>query len=266
MKNIQTIGNRIQRVQLLSWCHQCKIKHDKIVVCDHFWDTDKSTKCNGRYCANCCNRHYGKKLSDLEKLESWICFKCTSICVCAACRRLRNSEREKEVILNKPTKESNNKRKRSQKNNNKKLRDDISSEDHDENYSSKIRTKNECNKNIKREHNQGDKVIECINEEGHYDNKWIDTHENKEEEQKALNFDLDILIEASCYQKNHEEIDPSDHNNNTKHSSSNPELDQNLLVSELKEDIKFLNSEIGKMKEDFANLQNLFQSIFCKGN
>eukprot|EP01091_Cochliopodium_minus_P012134 TRINITY_DN3607_c0_g1_i2.p1 TRINITY_DN3607_c0_g1~~TRINITY_DN3607_c0_g1_i2.p1 ORF type:complete len:131 (-),score=8.62 TRINITY_DN3607_c0_g1_i2:267-659(-) len=94
-------NGKITRVLHNTWCHQCKIKHEKIVVCDHFWDTNRSTKCNGRYCANCCNRHYGKKLSDLEKLESWVCFKCTSICVCAACRRMRNPETEQEVILNK---------------------------------------------------------------------------------------------------------------------------------------------------------------------
>eukprot|EP01091_Cochliopodium_minus_P000487 TRINITY_DN1044_c1_g1_i1.p1 TRINITY_DN1044_c1_g1~~TRINITY_DN1044_c1_g1_i1.p1 ORF type:complete len:379 (-),score=114.18 TRINITY_DN1044_c1_g1_i1:123-1259(-) len=83
---------KITRTLYDSWCHQCKMKHEKIVVCDHFWDEDRSTKCNGRYCMNCCKRHYGDDLNLLESLENWICYRCSDKCVCAACRRVRNGE------------------------------------------------------------------------------------------------------------------------------------------------------------------------------
>ena len=86
------------------------MKHEKIVVCDHFWDTDKSTKCNGRYCNNCIKRHYKEELGSLENLEQWICYKCSDVCVCAACRRLRNGE-EGEFALQQKGKRKRNKSK-----------------------------------------------------------------------------------------------------------------------------------------------------------
>ena len=65
------------------------MKQSKIVVCDNFWSTD-TNKCNGRFCTNCCKRHYDTNISHIETLDSWSCFKCESKCVCAACRRERN--------------------------------------------------------------------------------------------------------------------------------------------------------------------------------
>eukprot|EP01091_Cochliopodium_minus_P001030 TRINITY_DN10905_c0_g1_i1.p1 TRINITY_DN10905_c0_g1~~TRINITY_DN10905_c0_g1_i1.p1 ORF type:complete len:301 (+),score=57.14 TRINITY_DN10905_c0_g1_i1:44-904(+) len=98
-------NGKIRRVILNSWCHQCKVKQSKIVVCDHFWNQDVG-KCNGRYCTNCCRRHYNEMITDIELKDNWICFKCSDKCVCAACRRERNpSEPEnKRKICNKTEK------------------------------------------------------------------------------------------------------------------------------------------------------------------
>lgn len=95
-------NGKITRILSNTWCHQCKMKHQKIVVCDHFWDENRNSKCNGRYCTNCCKRHYGEELSSLENLDNWTCYKCANRCVCAACRRLRGANQKTETIHSNP--------------------------------------------------------------------------------------------------------------------------------------------------------------------
>lgn len=72
------------------------MKKMKVVVCDHFWDENKRTNCNGRFCAGCVSRLYNDQMEDLELLGTWECYKCTQRCNCAACKR------EKGIIVDEP--------------------------------------------------------------------------------------------------------------------------------------------------------------------
>ena len=227
------------------------------------------TKCNGRYCANCCNRHYGRKLSEMESLENWICFKCSDLCVCAACRRLKSEDnyhittRKRKSFGEKEGEESN------------------------PSLPSKIKrnTKNKINsKNIKAENN----------------NKVILINETPSVVQ-AIKNPLDLLSEALMYEE--EESTPSNQepilyknqfDNNLGHNigSNNSSINHHFInnpntsfnqdmfphdgvtpiainglnhpnsINNLKLEIDFLSSEITKMKQDFINLQNIFETSF----
>ena len=54
------------RVQLNTWCHQCKMRKPRVVCCDNFLagtsssSTSRGPRCNGRYCDGCTARHYGE--------------------------------------------------------------------------------------------------------------------------------------------------------------------------------------------------------------
>merc|ERR1711991_661424 len=51
-------SNVISRCLPKTWCHQCKMRKQRVTACDNFFSSDKEVRCNGRYCDACIQRHY----------------------------------------------------------------------------------------------------------------------------------------------------------------------------------------------------------------
>ena len=248
-------NGKITRILQNTWCHQCKMKHKKIVVCNHFWSNDKETKCNGRYCANCCKRHYGDELSQLENLDSWICYKCTSICVCAACRRLRNEEKNISQKSNKRKNKSDSEE------------DSYSSENiqFEMNLRSKRRneTKSDENKVSQEKVIIPKKKIQS-NQKKMINNPkiWIPTQEDLDKSYSTKS-PFDLLLEASNMES---QLDQQSKIQSSKRSDihkllNEEETPNSQNIIQLKREVSNLTNELNNMREDFNKLRRLFFSF-----
>merc|ERR1711991_109063 len=92
-------SNVISRCLPKTWCHQCKMRKQRVTACDNFFSSDKEVRCNGRYCDACIQRHYLEDANEFSDLEHWLCYRCTSRCTCAACKRRRKADEEGEELL-----------------------------------------------------------------------------------------------------------------------------------------------------------------------
>ena len=234
------------------------------MVCDHFWDEDKNTRCNGRFCANCSNRHYGTKLSELENLDNWICFKCVNVCVCAACRRTRNPQLSQ--VKENPSTKKNTSKKRS--------KEDIYV---DKAYNKKIQIDPKNFENVKRE-TRLQKNLKQIdeNQKSPVNNPPSQTnHLNNVFHKKDSNNAFDLLLEASMHYLEPVPKKPEMRNNkgDLRHLLNHdqpidyaPKREMAILptpgnpaqVSQLKLEVENLTSEIFQMRNEFKNLQKLF--------
>eukprot|EP01128_Nolandella_sp_AFSM9_P010347 TRINITY_DN712_c0_g4_i1.p1 TRINITY_DN712_c0_g4~~TRINITY_DN712_c0_g4_i1.p1 ORF type:complete len:555 (+),score=110.33 TRINITY_DN712_c0_g4_i1:188-1852(+) len=83
------------------WCHQCKQKHDDVIIC--------SRQCSKKYCSRCLLRHYDMNIDDIEP-ETWDCYYCLKSCKCAFCKKTKNGTM-KDGVLKQPKKVAASKRK-----------------------------------------------------------------------------------------------------------------------------------------------------------
>merc|ERR1711916_34031 len=102
MDGIQSADDSISRTLAKTWCHQCKMRKQRVTACDNFFSPDKEIRCNGRYCDACIQRHYGEDASRFVNLREWKCYRCTGRCTCAACKRRRKADDEGEDMLVEP--------------------------------------------------------------------------------------------------------------------------------------------------------------------
>ena len=70
------------------------MRKQRVTACDNFFSSDKEVRCNGRYCDACIQRHYLEDPGEFSNLSSWICYRCTGRCTCAACKRRRKADEE----------------------------------------------------------------------------------------------------------------------------------------------------------------------------
>ena len=70
------------------------MRKQRVTACDNFFSTDKEVRCNGRYCDACVERHYQENPDSFSNLHSWICYRCTGRCTCAACKRRRKADED----------------------------------------------------------------------------------------------------------------------------------------------------------------------------
>eukprot|EP01091_Cochliopodium_minus_P007965 TRINITY_DN17852_c0_g1_i1.p1 TRINITY_DN17852_c0_g1~~TRINITY_DN17852_c0_g1_i1.p1 ORF type:complete len:124 (+),score=8.39 TRINITY_DN17852_c0_g1_i1:232-603(+) len=75
------------------WCHQCKMKKPRLLVCVNFWKRNTEKKCGGKYCTKCIEKHYEENINDLISLKKWYCYSCTQKCKCLTCKRDRLQKR-----------------------------------------------------------------------------------------------------------------------------------------------------------------------------
>merc|ERR1711991_1209426 len=91
-------SNVISRCLPKTWCHQCKMRKQRVTACDNFFSSDKEVRCNGRYCDACILRHYAEDPLSFEHLVTWICYRCSGRCTCAACKRRRKADEVGEEL------------------------------------------------------------------------------------------------------------------------------------------------------------------------
>lgn len=72
------------------------MRKQRVTACDNFFSANKDVRCNGRYCDACIVRHYLENPESFSNLSSWICYRCTGRCTCAACKRRRKAHDDGE--------------------------------------------------------------------------------------------------------------------------------------------------------------------------